>query len=189
MPNWCFANYVIEGDKEEVKDLAEKLMSLEKSKHPVKNDFGTNWLGNAVTLFGGDHTKISCRGDFSDLEYIEGDNKLTFNVEAAWDEKADVWKFVCDKYTSLRYYFYSEETGNGHYATNDREGKYFTDRFVLQMKEGTEYFETKRSLFEYVSEYTGIKVSSIEQVEDALSSYPTDSCDCGAPCFYTIEVE
>ena len=53
MPNWCSTSYVVTGDKNEVRDLYEKMRSLEEREKPlVENDFGVTWLGNLVTLLG-----------------------------------------------------------------------------------------------------------------------------------------
>ena len=41
MPNWCSTSYVVTGDKKEVRDLYEKMKSLEEREKPlVENDFG-----------------------------------------------------------------------------------------------------------------------------------------------------
>ncbi|GAB6013316.1 hypothetical protein [Viscerimonas tarda] len=172
MPNWCFTNYVVEGDKEEIADLMQKLESLEKQDVPlVENGFGKNFLGNVVALFGGDRKKINCRGEFMNLERTS-EATLQFNTETAWGDMPEVWDSVCGKYKSLKYYFLAEETGNGYYATNDAEGKYFPDRFIIdQWETGSEYCETEQSLFAGVGKRTGTAVTGREEMQSAIDSY------------------
>lgn len=61
MPNWCSTSYVVTGDKNEVRDLYEKMRSLEEREKPlVKNGFGVTWLGNLVTLLGRSWEEVYC---------------------------------------------------------------------------------------------------------------------------------
>jgi metal-responsive CopG/Arc/MetJ family transcriptional regulator len=49
MPNWCFASYVIEGDKKEIDELEQMMNRLRNMEKPaVDNGFGTDWLGCIV---------------------------------------------------------------------------------------------------------------------------------------------
>ena len=55
MPNWCWTSYVAVGDKKDIRDLYKKMKSLEDSeKSLIENGFGNTWLGNLVTILGGD---------------------------------------------------------------------------------------------------------------------------------------
>ena len=68
MPNWCWISYIAVGDKQEIHDLYNKMKSLEDAeKSLVENDFGKTWLGNLVTILGGDWKAIRCKGCFSEL--------------------------------------------------------------------------------------------------------------------------
>ena len=42
-----------------------------------------------------------------------------------------VWEWVRKTYPSLRWYFRAEECGCTYYVTNDRKGKYFPERFLI----------------------------------------------------------
>jgi hypothetical protein len=175
MPNWCCTNYVIEGDKREVKDLLEKLESLEKMEKPlVENGFGKKWLGCVVALFGGDIQKIRCRGEFEALDYLEpenGDAQLSFFETSAWSEMSEVWELVCSRYKTLKYYFQAEEPGCGYAATNDKAGRYFPDKFCVQTEKTVDYIVSEKVLFETVKKHTGTEVYSIEDAEKAVEEY------------------
>lgn len=54
MPNWCFASYVIEGEKKEIDGLEQMMRKLDSMEKPaVENGFGTKWLGCLVHELGG----------------------------------------------------------------------------------------------------------------------------------------
>ena len=62
MPNWCFTSFVVRVEDKEVCDLYEKMRSLEQREESlVENGFGKTWVGNLVTLLGGDWNTIYCR--------------------------------------------------------------------------------------------------------------------------------
>jgi hypothetical protein len=172
MPNWCWTNYVIEGDKKEIADLHQKMQSLEERKTPlIENGFGKNWMGNLVTLLGGDWNEIECRGDFMNLEKPD-DTTIRFDTETAWKDMPDVWDFVCKQYKSLRYYFLAEESGACYYATSDKEGKYFPERFFVEQRNAEKaYYESDTALFKDIAERTGIAVTNEDEMLKAIESY------------------
>ena len=132
MPNWCSTAYVIEGNAKEVKSLYELMKGLQERKEPsVENGFGTSWLGCLVDGLGGDWNKTYCRGDWSNLE-MNGDN-LQFTTETAWSPCNEVFDLVCEKFPSLHYYYQAEEPGCVFYQTNDSEGTYFPDRYLVDL--------------------------------------------------------
>lgn len=68
MPNWCFSQVVIEGNRQEVQTLHDIMDRLSKMKKPsIENGFGTRWLGCLVDAIGKDWNKVYCRGSWNDL--------------------------------------------------------------------------------------------------------------------------
>lgn len=62
----------------------------------------------------------------------------------------ETFDLVCEKFPSLRYYYQTEEPGMGFYETNDSEGKYFTDKYIVDLctakgKYFCEYFADRRA--------------------------------------------
>src|SRR3712207_8742034 len=45
----------------------------------------------------------------------------------------EMFDMVCKKYPTLSYFYRSEEPGMALYFTNDKEGRYFQDRFVVEL--------------------------------------------------------
>ena len=172
MPNWCFTSYVFEGKKEEIADLYHKLQSLDKLGEPlVKNDFGKLWLGCVVTLFRGDWNQIPCRGTIDSFEQ-HTDTTITLSTSTAWGDIPQVWDFVCKQYPSIKYYFSAEESGNGYYATNDTEGKFFTHRFLVEQdNEDAKYYETEEQVFADISKRLGVPIASTEDMKTALETH------------------
>lgn len=176
MPNWCFSSYVATGDEKEVCDLYEKMRSLEEREESlVENGFGKRWLGNLVTLLGGDWHTIYCRGDWSSLEKDDDNSALRFDTQSAWGDPNEVIDFLQEKYPNLEFYFIAEEPGMNYYATNDTSGEYFPYRYsVLPYDSGEEYqYEEgeEREFFDDVANVTGREVNSMEDVEKAVQEY------------------
>ena len=181
MPNWCCTTYAIEGNAMEVKSLYETMKELQERKEPsVENGFGTTWLGCLVDALGGDWNEVSCRGDWNSLEMI-GDT-LRFTTETAWAPCNETFDLVCEKFPSLRYFYQSEEPGMVEYWTNDREGKYFPDRYIADVctDDGdylTEYFTDMSELFEWLKDLAERPVKSQQEVEALVEEWKKENED------------
>lgn len=172
MPNWCFTSYVFEGKKEEIADLHKKLQSLRELPKPlVENNFGKLWLGCVVTLFGGDCYTIYCRGNIDNFEEPD-ETTLSLITVTAWGDLPKVWNFVLKQYPSVKYYFYTEEPSNGYYTTNDKEGKFFPGRFVVEQDEvDTKYHPKESDLFADIASRTGVPITSRKEMDNAVKQY------------------
>lgn len=173
MPNWCSTSYVVTGDKKEVRDLYEKMKSLEEREKPlVKNGFGVTWLGNLVTLLGRNWEEVSCRGEWSELIVnIEG-NELRFCTMTAWAELRQLRHFLQKKYPSLNFYFRSEEPGMCVFQTNDTGGIYFPERYKVEhLGEEDEYCMDMEDVFDVISDITETTVQNLEEMNKAIGRY------------------
>jgi hypothetical protein len=171
MPNWCYTDYVIEGDTKEVADLHQKLTGLlEREESLAENGFGKNWLGNVAELFGKSWHEIKCRGTFYDLRLENG--CICFTTETAWADCYELWVFVCGQYKTLRFYYRAEESGCCYYVTNDDEGKYFPERYMLDINgEEVCHFETDEEVIKKVSETVEREFRNILEVKMYLHKY------------------
>lgn len=177
MPNWCFTNYVIAGDEKEISDLHEKLSSLPSRDDVHENGFGKFWLGNVVGLFGGNWEQINCRGSLYDLEK-RSPTEISFGTETAWGDMPEVWDFVLKQYPGLKYYFYAEECGNCYYATNDQEGKYFPDRFIVdKYVNGSTGYTTKDEAMKNVSAHIAQPIESWTDMLSKIEKFNADNVD------------
>ena len=168
MANWCNTAYVIEGNAQEVKELYELMKRLEEREEPsVENGFGTAWLGCLVDALGGVCGEIRCNGDWSDLLF-DGE-LLRFSTETTWSPCNEVFDFVCRKFPTLRYYFQSEVSGMEEYWTNDRESKYFTDKYIIEVyTPDKEYFhEHLTDLAALLKRFEEIANQPVRSLQDA----------------------
>ena len=181
MPNWCFTTYKCVGDIEEILDLNNKLMELDNMKEPLEpNGFGNLWLGCLVKILGGDAEKVYCRGDITEFSYNEEDDVLTIDTQTAWNEMEEVRFFLKKVYPSLEIYYYEEEPGCEIYQTNDRHGRFFPQRFILDDLdgEGPEYYEDIDSLLEAASEAMNLKLDSMADLNEAIEESDCFSLHC-----------
>ena len=122
MPNICTTNYVIEGKKEELDALYQKMKELQESGASVEYATG---LGLLVSALGKKPEELECRGGWTGL-VREGDTiRMTF--ETAWTPCYEVTNLLKAVYPSIRIFYKSEEPGNEVYQKNDAEGKYFPE--------------------------------------------------------------
>lgn len=176
MPNWCTTSYVITGSTDDVRDLYEKMRSLEESGQSlVENGLGKTWLGNLVILLGEDWKNIYCRGWWENLDKDSDDGALRFEVMSAWCELAEIRSFICGKYPSLEIYFVSEEPGMGIYETNDANSEYFPARYYFARPDDCEPYEyEEEGLEEFlcdVGDLLGKRLSSAQEAVDAVRAF------------------
>jgi hypothetical protein len=70
------------------------------------------------------------------------------------------------------------EPGCQWYGTNDKEGKYFPERYYLDSYEGTEMFNTIEEAAEYVSGIVNQKVeANMKAIEQALDNFEEENED------------
>ena len=174
MPNWCSTEYYVVGSKRELSDLNKKMEKLENRKESlVKNGFGNTWLGNLVGSLGGDWEKVYCRGQWMCRVYNKENNSLTFTTETAWKEMSEWRKFIESCYKTIKILFVTEEPGCGVYQTNDLEGVFFKDKYVLDYTEDVEYFETIDQAVEFIEELIGLKIEdkTVNGIQEKLDEY------------------
>ena len=193
MANWCYTAYVVEGDAEEVKNLYELMKGLQERKEPsIKNGFGTTWLGCLVDALGGDWNEVSCRGYWNDLEMT--DNILRFMTETAWKPCYGTFDLVREKFPSLCCYYRTEEPGMVIYETNDSEGKYFPEKYRVEIYTPeddfySEYFTELSAVFARLEELSGQSVKSEKDFKELVKQWQkkNDQAYCYIDEFKIVE--
>ena len=95
--------------------------------------------------------------------------------ETAWDEMPEFRHFIESRYPGSKIYYQVEESGNLVYATNDREGKYYPERYLLDMYDDNEDFCDLESVAKYVSGTIGKEVKpDVEAIETAIDEFMGD---------------
>lgn len=164
MPNWCYTSYVIEGPKEDL----EKIQNAIKN-HKVRKDSADSWEGNILDELGikFNESNARMRGFIyceEDLTICDDYATLNFYAEEAW-YKTDFSRYLEDAFPEITIYWKAEESGCGIYETNDNEGNYFPERYVVDYSIGvnsdTEYFSTEKEVVKYLRKISKGKIRSI----------------------------
>ena len=113
MANIC-TNYVIEGKREELDALYQKMKELQGQD-----------LGLLVKALGKNPDEMECRGEWTEL--VREDETLRMIFETAWTPCYEVTNLLKSVYPSLRIFYKAEEPGNEVYLKNDADGKYFPE--------------------------------------------------------------
>jgi hypothetical protein len=154
---------------------------MDNRKTPVVTNGWFNpkrWLGCLVKALGGDPKKIYCRGEISDYE-LE-DDVLTINMETAWSEMTETRHFIESVFPGMKIYYVEEECGCEVFNTNDKEGRFFSDRYYLDSDGAVDdhYFKTIGDLADVISEIVGHPVGeSFKECEQALDDYMEENPD------------
>ena len=114
MANICATNYVIEGKREELDALYQKMKELQGQD-----------LGLLVKALGKNPDEMECRGEWTEL--VREDETLRMIFETAWTPCYEVTNLLKSVYPSLRIFYKAEEPGNEVYLKNDADGKYFPE--------------------------------------------------------------
>jgi len=114
MANICTTNYVIEGKKEELDALYQKMKELQGQD-----------LGLLVKALGKNPDEMECRGEWTEL--VREDETLRMIFETAWTPCYEVTQLMKAVYPSLRIFYKAEEPGCEVYLKNDAKGKYFPE--------------------------------------------------------------
>ena len=114
MANICTTNYVIEGKREELDALYQKMKELQGQD-----------LGLLVKALGKNPDEMECRGEWTEL--VREDETLRMIFDTAWTPCYEVTNLLKSVYPSLRIFYKAEEPGNEVYLKNDADGKYFPE--------------------------------------------------------------
>jgi hypothetical protein len=114
MANICTTNYVIEGKREELDALYQKMKELQGQD-----------LGLLVKALGKNPDEMECRGEWTEL--VRENETLRMIFETAWTPCYEVTNLLKSVYPSLRIFYKAEEPGCEVYLKNDAEGKYFPE--------------------------------------------------------------
>ena len=114
MANICTTKYVIEGKKNELDALYQKMKELQGQD-----------LGLLVKALGKNPDEMECRGEWTEL--VREDETLRMIFETAWTPCYEVTNLLKSVYPSLRIFYKAEEPGNEVYLKNDADGKYFPE--------------------------------------------------------------
>lgn len=170
MANWASTSYRIEGSESDLKKVYDVIDNFVSGKSkPVLEDASTEWEGNIVKALGASDEQLKecyLRGFIEEYE-LDGD-VIRINAEEAWG--ATDFRHILGKLMpELTIYYIVEEAGCDVFATNDIDGKYFSERYLVDayVKDADfyEYFETKEQMKDFVSSLIGKEDFTDEDIE------------------------
>lgn len=171
MANWAFTSYAIEGPKEDLQKIEQAILN-----HDIKEGSDASWEGNILNALGIEWPEnFYMRGFTSTNPWWDcQDTVLRFDAEEAWGA-TDFNEALEMGFPDIKVYYSTEEPGCAVFATNDREGKYFFDRYsvdtCIEGEYYSDYFTEEESVYKWLSEITKGKVSSKEDVETFNESW------------------
>lgn len=179
MANWAITNYVIEGPKEVLHRIYNAILH-----HDVEGQSDENWEGNTLVALGIEWDRRNPTGKymrgFIDKHSVDlRKDVLMFEAEEAWG--ATDFNEVLEENLPVKVYYNVEEPDCGLYATNDKEGKYFRDRwFVDTCIDGdynAEYFTEEKYVYEWLSDITNGRIKCGKDVNEFNESQDKDEDD------------
>lgn len=179
MPNWSSTSYAIEGPKETLQKIEQAI------NHPdVKEGSDESWEGNVLRAL--NITYIDRHDDRDKGKYMRGfiiDNPwwdkdaLHFSAEEAWGV-TDFDEVLMEAFPDVKVFWVTEEPNMEIYETNDKEGKYFKDRFYVDVcidgNYEADYFQFASSVYKWLSDLTNGRVNSNETLEAFNDKYEGD---------------
>ena len=110
---------------------------------------------------------------------------LRFYAEERWGLQ-DFEELLIQKFPDIKVYWIVEESGCEVYATNDKEGKYFPERYYVDTAQDdiyeSEYFKDEESMWKWLDKKYGVKTW------DEVDAWNQDYEETGDECenFITI---
>ena len=103
---------------------------------------------------------------------------LRFYAEEKWGLQ-DFEELLRQKFSDIKVYWIVEESGCEVYCTNDKEGKYFPERYWVDTSQDniyeSEHFETEEQMYKWLNEKYGVK--SEEEVKAWNANYKDSGTD------------
>ena len=171
MANWASTSYAIEGSKSDLERMFNVINDFVKSNvKPVEANASKEWEGNIVKALGASEEQMKnnyLRGFIQTYEIIDG--VLYIEAEEAWGA-TDFRHLLAKLMPELTIYYIVEECGCEVYATNDCDGKYFTDSYYVDICiDGdyfSEYFDTEKQVLAYVAQLLKKELVTMKEIDE-----------------------
>lgn len=178
MANWASVSYRIEGNMEDIEELADLIEAFDRNERPtMEAGASKQWEGNVILALGIERGNGYLRGFFE--SYWIDNGVLCIEANEAWG-LTDFKDLLESHYDNMNVYYYVEEPGCRVYETNDSEHEYFDSGYnVDSCVDGDseqEYFSDKEEALSYIAERLG-RESITEEELDAWNDEHTDSDD------------
>lgn len=164
MPNWCYTDYVIEGPNEDLKCIDKAICDVIDGKFPKQEMSAQEWVGNvlhALRIPTEDKNGQSLgyfRAFMCSRPIWLNDNALKFCTQEAWSRTLFA-EALCIRFKDISIYWSLQEEFCQLLQTNDFDGKYFEERFHVDIcfngEYTSDYFSCKEDAYAFVREISG----------------------------------
>ena len=176
MANIASVAYAIEGPKETLQKINEAIVvAINSNDKRYEMYQAAKYLKLPIT----DDTRLG--GEISEEPtWDEKTGALKFWSEERWGLQ-DFAELLEKQFPDIKVYWVVEESGLEVYETNDKEGKYFPERFLadtcIDSIYNLEYFKTEEAMYEWLDKLTNGRVKSEEGVEEFNADYEDSGTD------------
>lgn len=181
--NEAFVSYAIEGPKEILQKI-EKALIL----HPIKENSSSSWEGNVLIALH-DNSAIwmpkkehHMRGFINEESWWWDNNTGALRFDAV--ESGGVTDFdeeLKELFPEIKVFWTVNSDDDELYATNDKEGKYFKDRYYIDTcikgDYQSDYFTKEQDALAWIAKITGRPFASFEEVEDYSNDLAEECLD------------
>lgn len=176
MANMASVAYAVEGPKETLQKINEAIVVAVNSDDKRYEMYQVaEYLNLPIT----DETSLG--GEISEEpEWDENTGALRFWSEERWGLQ-DFNELLEAQFPDVKVYWIVEESGMEIYCTNDKEGKYFPERYLVDTCidgiYNSEYFKTEEQAYAWLNKLTYGKVKSKEDVEKFNANHEDSGTD------------
>ena len=176
MANIASVAYAIEGSQESLLKIQEAINKAVNDKETKKYEEYLACLNLGFTEKFLENYRLG--GEISEEVEVR-DDVLRFWSEERWGLQ-DFDELLIQKFPDIKVYWVVEESGCEVYCTNDKEGKYFPERYWVDTAQDdiydSEYFSTEEAMYKWLNEKYGVK--SKEEVEAWNADYEATGDEC-----------
>lgn len=193
MANWCYNDVKVYGSKPQVEKVLEFMRKALNEAPNQTASSPTTWIGQFIVMAGENWEDISCRGwiDEIDDEVIDldvGEACFFLSFHSAWSPQMGAidcaidaaLRNITEKDRNVEYVYRAEEPSNGVYINTDTEGRFFEDRYAIDIydefegipdgfEEGVNYFTSSNSVIRFLSQLTDIEIRDINHAFEICS--------------------
>lgn len=174
MANMASVAYAIEGSQKDLEEIQQAINKAIPDKKHWTEYKACEHLGFTEQEL--DDKRLG--GEIEDEPTLEN-GVLRFYAEERWGLR-DFEELLRQKFPDIKVYWQVEECGCEVYYTNDKEGKYFPERYWVDTAQddiyNSEYFNDEESMWKWLNEKYGVK--SKEEVETWNQNYEATGDDC-----------
>jgi len=148
MPNWCNNSIAFYHADSRNDLLGGFFADAQKFQDYIDPETGetSNWIGYWLKSREVDADNLYCRGFINYSELTP--NHVHVYMDTAWSPLPEVWDILAEQY-GLSYVYIAEECGCEVYVNTDTEGRFYSDRYILNYFDIDELYLDDETLTEY----------------------------------------